>query len=262
MAVDQCQYWHTPCPYRGVVLADSPYAYWPLNEPSGPVAADLSGNNCNRVYQAGVQLAAASLLPGMSGAYAVLSGAASSYVDVSAAYQFCAGAAWSAECWSNVSAWSVSGADGSHGTPWGKNTGARLLGNQTWTGGSGSQSGFDWGIEAYAGDNPAYNVIVWPASYKNVQSANGAAPAPGTVNHHVITYSNGAYCLYLNGVLLRSANSINATIHAMLQIGTTGWTCGALNGVIGEVALYDRALSSEQVATHYAAGNIPLHPSP
>lgn len=67
LATDQCQYWQTPSPYRGVVLADGPYAYWPLNETGGTVAADLSGNNRNGTYQAGAQLGAALLLLGMTG---------------------------------------------------------------------------------------------------------------------------------------------------------------------------------------------------
>ena len=69
-----------------------------------------------------------------------------------------------------------------------------------------------------------------------------------------MTYQNDAYRLYLNGVLLASSNAFNVTTQPVLQIGATGWTCGALNGVIGEMALYDRALSAERVMAHYLAG--------
>ncbi|WP_277183512.1 arabinofuranosidase catalytic domain-containing protein [Caballeronia sp. BR00000012568055] len=254
LAINQCGYWQTPNPYRSVMLEDGPYAYWPLSETSGTVAADLSGNGRNGTYQAGAQLGAGRLMQCMDGAYLALSGVSNSNVDVSAAAQFCAGSAWSAECWANVAAYTTSGADGSHGTPWGKNTGARFLGNSTWNGGGGSASGIDWGIEAWAGNNPAYNVILWPASYQNVQTAANAAPPPGTANHYVVTYSNGTYCLYLNGVAIKSQASGKITIQAGLQIGTTGWTCGAFAGVIGEMALYASALTARQVATHYAAG--------
>ncbi len=75
----------------------------------------------------------------------------------------------------------VSGADGSHGTPWGTNIGARFLGNQTWNGGTSTQSGMDWSLGAYAGGNAVSDTILWPASYGNVQSASNAAPALGTV---------------------------------------------------------------------------------
>ncbi len=254
LITDQCNYWQTPSPYRAVVLADAPYAYWPLNETSGTLAADISGNGRNGSYQAGAQLGKGTLLPGMSSAYVGLSGAANAYVDVSAATQFCAGSAWSAECWTNVSAYTVSGSDGSHGTPWGTNTGVRFLGNQTWTGGSGSASGIDWGIEAVASGSASYNVILWPASYQNVQSGTNTAPASGTANHHVVTYSNGTYSLYLNGALLASASKGDVTIQSGLQIGSAGWTCGAFDGVIGEVALYASALTPQQVAAHYASG--------
>ncbi|SAL70769.1 hypothetical protein AWB71_04310 [Caballeronia peredens] len=142
---------HQAVPYADVVLADVPYAYWPLTDTSGAVASDLSGHQRDGVYQAAVQLRSGELPPGIGDAYVRLTGDTASYVDVSAATEFCAGPGWSAECWSNVSAWTVSGADGSHGTPWGTNTGARFLGNQTWKGGSIAQSGIDWDIEAYAG---------------------------------------------------------------------------------------------------------------
>ncbi|MDR5735851.1 LamG domain-containing protein [Caballeronia sp. LZ025] len=79
----------------------------------------------------------------------------------------------------------------------------------------------------------------------------------GHGDHKVVTYQNGAFCLYLNGALLTTAHSTNVTIRAMLQIGSTGWTCRALNGAIGEVALYGSALSAQQVAAHYAAGLVP-----
>jgi hypothetical protein len=64
-------------------------------------------------------------------------------------------------------------------------------------------------------------------------------------------------CLYLNGALLTTAKSTNVTIRAMLQIGSTGWTCGALNGAIVEVAVYASALSAQQVGAHHAAGLVP-----
>lgn len=44
------------------------------------------------------------------------------------------------------------------------------------------------------------------------------------------------------------------TIQDGLQIGTIGWTTGAMNGLIGEVALYDKALSAQRVRAHYSAG--------
>ncbi|SAL70780.1 hypothetical protein AWB71_04311 [Caballeronia peredens] len=87
-----------------------------------------------------------------------------------------------------------------------------------------------------------------------MQSGDHTAPQLGTANHHVVTYQDGAYCLYLNGVLLASAKSANVTIQPVLQIGSTGWTCGAFDGVIGEVALYDKALDADRVRVHHLVG--------
>ncbi|WP_233874803.1 arabinofuranosidase catalytic domain-containing protein [Paraburkholderia adhaesiva] len=47
LLMDQCAYWGTASPYRALVLSDSPYAYWPLDESSGTTAKDISGNARN-----------------------------------------------------------------------------------------------------------------------------------------------------------------------------------------------------------------------
>ena len=38
------------CSYAAAVLADQPAGYWPLNEPAGPKAADVTGNNNDATY--------------------------------------------------------------------------------------------------------------------------------------------------------------------------------------------------------------------
>uniref|UniRef100_E1TAN2 Uncharacterized protein n=1 Tax=Burkholderia sp. (strain CCGE1003) TaxID=640512 RepID=E1TAN2_BURSG len=54
--------------------------------------------------------------------------------------------------------------------------------------------------------------------------------------------------------MLLSSGGLGApTIQSVLQIGTIGWTVGPMNGLIGEVALYDHALSADRVMAHYLA---------
>jgi hypothetical protein len=66
--------------------------------------------------------------------------------------------------------------------------------------------------------------------------------------------------VYLNGVVIWSAVNLLAspTIQSVLSIGSMGGQMGRMNGTIGEVAVYDRALTTQQVASHYAAGAAPF----
>ncbi|WP_233867049.1 arabinofuranosidase catalytic domain-containing protein [Paraburkholderia adhaesiva] len=255
---DQCSYWQTPSPYRSVVLADGPYAYWPLNETGGTVAADISGNGRNGTYQAGAQLASGLLLPGMGAAYVTLNGASNAYVDVSAAASFCASTPWSIECWVNVAAYPAAGANGSYPPC----TGVRFLGNSTWTGGSSRQNGLDLGIQHQNQGGQADVIYYWTGNNAQYFSANKTVAPPGTTAHYVYVMNGTGLShppsIYVNGNLVTNAgnaNLLNApTIQSILQIGSIGWNFGALQGVIGEVALYNYALTASQVAAHYAAG--------
>ncbi|WP_233863468.1 arabinofuranosidase catalytic domain-containing protein [Paraburkholderia adhaesiva] len=248
LLTDQCSYWQTPSPYRSVVLANGPYAYWPLNETSGTVAADISGNGRNGTYQAGAQLASGLLLPGMPGAYAGLTGASNSYVDVSAAAQFCAGSAWSVECWVNVASYKQPSGSG-------HTNGVSFLDNAP--NATSSSPGFQWGaFSSPAVDGLTNALQFWPQNYNEKIPSSGSAPIPGTAAHIVLTYNAGTICMYVNGAALASTwtAAANATPTTGLFIGTTCWTLGAMNGVIGEVAVYAYALSAQQIAAHYAAG--------
>lgn len=239
--------------YASVVLADQPYAYWRLNEPSGTVAADSSGHLRTGAYQAGAQLASAALLPATSERYVTLTGAANSFVDVSAARQFCASGAWSIECWASITSYNnPAGANGAYPDC----TGIRFLGNTTWKGGGSTAPGLDWGISYHNSGNINRNLWLWLDSYRQAATNAGTAPPESTTHHFVLTATADQwYAFYLDGAQLARAK-INgaATIQTTLQIGTLGWTLGAMNGPIGEFALYDKTLSASQIYAHYIAG--------
>ncbi|SIT46287.1 conserved hypothetical protein [Paraburkholderia piptadeniae] len=224
-------------PYEQVILADAPFAYWRLNETSGTVAADLSGNGRNGTYQPGVLLACGPLVPSTKLAYVGLTGTANSYVDVSAANQFCAGNAWSIECWANIATYTNAGSNGAYPGC----TGARFIGNTTWTGGSTRKPGLDWGIMALNSNSVINAPQLWARDYQNANAPVNSAPQPGQAAHYVLAASNAGsyfnYSMYLNGALLATAGIQAVTIQAVLQIGSIGWTEGPLNGAIGEVAL-------------------------
>ena len=60
--------------YSGTILADQPLAYYPLNDTSGTVAVDSSGNGLNATYVGGVQLGQPGALPFDPGTAVTLDG--------------------------------------------------------------------------------------------------------------------------------------------------------------------------------------------
>lgn len=101
--------------YRETVLADDPYAYWPLNETYAQdttVVLDLSGNGRHGKYPGMATMQGASpLLPASRDNYLLFlnSGAAVYWADLSAGAGFCAGSAWPAECWAIITSYNSPG---------------------------------------------------------------------------------------------------------------------------------------------------------
>lgn len=235
-----------------MVLSDQPYAYWRLNETSGVVAVDASGHARNGAYQPGAQLANGTLLRSSNARYVMLSGAANAYIDVSAATAFCASGAWSIECWASIASYAnAAGANGRYaGT-----AGVRFIGNTTWTGSSNRQPGLEWGISKSDSGKDTRWQNLWLRDYRSMNAPQDSAPVVGTAHHFVVSVtSDQTGALYQDGVLLSSGGLGAPTIQSVLQIGTIGWTVGPMNGLIGEVALYDHALSADRVMAHYLAG--------
>ncbi|HEY1437374.1 MAG TPA: LamG-like jellyroll fold domain-containing protein [Casimicrobiaceae bacterium] len=86
-------------------------------------------------------------------------------------------------------------------------------------------------------------------------SANIAVPL-GSWHHFVVTYDGTTLRLYVDGVLATSFVSSYTVSTVPIAIGVgarygAGWP---FNGAIDEAAIYDYALSADQVASHYAAG--------
>lgn len=226
--------------YAEVVLADGPYAYWRLDETSGTVAVDSSGNNRHGAYVAPVSLAVGKLLPASPNtAYVQLSGGGSGYVDVSAANQFCAGADWSLECWLNVYSFNQSVS----------NMGCTIMVSLTVPGGT-----TGWVIAG--AESPRGGLIYYTKNFSGL-GINGTLPQARTYFAAVHTGANQTLAVYLNGSLLGSQHdgaAMAPLIEPGLYIGAANNEAALLDGLIGEFAVYNGALSADQILRHYSAG--------
>jgi hypothetical protein len=215
-------------PYEDAVLANNPYAYYRLDETSGTVAADSSGNSRNGAFVNAPTLGQSGPLtqPGNTAVRFTSTGA--QYVNIPLPF---GGAGWTeitVEAWINI---------------------LGLTGDfQAIVSSTGS--GF---VHFQAFQFGGANVV-----YGSPGSANLPilAPSPNTGWRHVVMTSKpGEQKLYVDGDLVGSdtaaVNQIGAA--ASIRIGS-GFSNGRFfEGLIDEVAIYQTALTEAQVDAHYAA---------
>ena len=75
----------------------------------------------------------------------------------------------------------------------------------------------------------------------------------GKWNHIVGTYDGTALNVYCNGIFIDTTSSAPTASNGALEIGRQGGSYFA--GVIDEVAIYNIALSAEEIRRHYQSGN-------
>jgi hypothetical protein len=106
-----------------------------------------------------------------------------------------------------------------------------------------------YGIYEYAGN------IYFYVNNLNIRVSGVPYPAVNTYHHIAATYDRQAMRLYFDGALASSlaySTAVNAG-PGSLKIGK-GWVALGWQGDIDEAALYDKALSADQVHRHYLAG--------
>jgi hypothetical protein len=232
--------------YKSTIKASAPYAYYRLNETSGQIAADSSGNGYNGSYVGSMSLAQTSLVAANKSKYPTFPGTIGSYVDISAARNFCAGTQWTFEAWVNVTA-------GTQNAATSVSQSTSLISDTGDTGTSTPGTGFD--LSMLFNWTTANCFFYWPADNKQFNTAANTTPALGTTAHLAITYNAGLMNFYVNGTLVSSqTTSTPPTIRSFLKLGAQSWTGGQLNGSMAEVALYTTALTQSQLHEHYAVG--------
>lgn len=111
------------------------------------------------------------------------------------------------------------------------------------------------GWSVFAGDNLGFE------RYASASNFNGTAtPSPSKNEwHHVVATTNGTQqSVFVDGIL-KANNTVTATLPALsipYAVGGQNCDCSGQRfvGVLDELAIYDKALLSERIATHFAAG--------
>ena len=101
---------------------------------------------------------------------------------------------------------------------------------------------------------------LWKSFLYNGTAAGGSnwsiAEAPFDWVHVAVTWDGKSICFYNNGVRVRGplawTGPINTDFETNCKIGLLQWSNdGYFNGIIDEIAVYNRALSEDEVKSHY-----------
>ncbi|MFI7151819.1 DNA/RNA non-specific endonuclease [Nonomuraea sp. NPDC050022] len=208
--------------YRSTVLDSDPMGYWRLGESSGSEAKDLGWMGEGGHYNTDYTLAKPGALAGTADTAVQITASNIPNINLPAYLIPRTGT------WASVETW------------------FKTTGNGSILGADGSAVADPYPVVQVtsAGKlSAAFNETSTPI-------VSGAAVKDGLWHHAVLTIGGDVQTLYLDGQI---AGTLNATIPDpegldYLDIGGDG-----LSGSIDEVAVYDRPLSSVEVARHYAA---------
>lgn len=219
--------------YAQVVAADSPRAWWKLDETSGTSAADSAGSNTGTY--AGATLNQSPLITtGKSGLFSGSSSGIS--VPHSTTLNFIS-TGFSLECWVKTTQASI----------------ARLFDKST----SGTNFPEYWMFMNANGTITA-EVRSSNADTPKVAATTVMAVNDGTRHHTVAAFvPSGTLKIYIDNALAASVSHAIASSYnngSPLYIGRRSNFADCLNGSLDEVAVYGSALSPERVAAHYTAG--------
>ena len=221
------------CGYAAAVLTDNPAGYWPLNEPAGPRAADVTGNNNDGTY-GGAPLfdVDGALADGADTGIRVSDRADNVTTAASASLNL--GTVFTVEAWVR------------------RNTadGLTLFDK----GQAGINPGDDKGLIFKVGSDGTLSL---GQSLGNTIafSAPGAVPKDGHWHYVVGTDTgNSTGHLYVDGVSV-PATTDNTQVIALMPNNGLAMAKGV--GDVDELSIYPTALSATRIQAHYAAGQAP-----
>jgi len=213
--------------YQDQVLADKPLVYWRLNEATGTVAVDASGNGLSGTYEAGVALGQAGALAGDS---------AAGFANL-AAVLLPAAAALDVRTSVSVEAWVKPSAAGENGG----------IFEKTVTGVVNSQYMLmlESGVAKFRVRTAAGALV----------PVDGPILAVGSWSHLVGTFDGTTLRLYLNGAQVAQAAAAGPLAGGSGQsyVGHLSQRLYPFAGTLDEVAVFAAALSADRVRAHYQA---------
>lgn len=225
--------------YDSEVLADVPLIYYKLNETSGTVALDSSGNGYHGVYSGGVTLGRPSMVIGSS--------------DTSALFDGSTGVATSNAMFgpASYSQFSFDGMMDATGIPSG---GSASIGQIACF----NNDGDSVVVFAYPGFTAGGLLLTW---LSNEIASNSLPLLPGGTHHVAGTWDGAESVLYIDGLVVAlqrvvdgAAQPVPATLGSTLpfQVGNDLFA-NAFPGRLQNVAFYPTALSAQRVAIHAGA---------
>jgi hypothetical protein len=218
--------------YSSEVLADSPLAYYRLDDTSGSTMLDSSGNGHSGTYAGGFTLGATGLLVGDS----------NKAVDFASASSTVTGASWM----TSTTAVTVEA----------------IIQPDTVSAGS-------YNFIAVRDDNNGTGNLWWlvtkatklTALCRGTEFSGSTTLVAGNTYHVAFTYDGTTAKLYLNGVLDGSSARSGAMSSVTQDLAIGRWPNPSVplyfDGRIDEVAYYGTALSSTRIAAHYTAATVP-----
>lgn len=226
--------------YADVVLADSPAAFWRLEETSGSTIADSSGNGRTLT-------ATSATLTGSTGLTDLGSGAtldgSSSHLSADITPIPGTASVWSVEFWTTTT------------TGGGSTTAIVAEAN-------GGSSTSHW----YVGTSGGFVTAAFRVS-ATLNQVTGTVVINDNAPHHVVVTFNGttgAVSIYVDGALDTTGTSATGTyaptrfsIGRLPRSSITGYYAGTVD----EVALYESTLSPARILAHYESGTGVLPPA-
>jgi hypothetical protein len=204
--------------------------YWPLNEGSGTIAYDQSGNGNNGTWNGSTSTNGTYYTGGKVGSYAGNFNGSNDYISIPNAAQTTS--AFSASVWANIPGLSF------------------YYIFDKWSYSAGNYR--SWSLDI-TGDS-----VEWRASSAGTDTSTASVsdyPLPAGWNYIVGTYNGTNIYLYVNGALISSAplSSVISTTQPVYIGGGDDGTAGRLIGSVDDPRIYNRALSSAEVQALYNA---------
>lgn len=226
--------------YWGRVLADNPVAFWPMTETAGGVVYDITGHGNTGTVNGSLTMGQSGPpLLGLSQPAFHFDGS-SAYISVStsAVEGLASNGTLSLEVWINPSTLTTTNPDNS-----GENGPGLFATNN-----NGGSTGYDWGLKTNG------QFWWWPSSGNDRYSTN--VLSTNNWYHLVLVVSAGStVIMYINGIEDSSQSNTGQGAGSFFSIGGPGWIAGYFAGWMCNAAIYNTALSSQQVAAHYATAH-------